>query len=260
VTRHELNMSIGATMAVLLGVAGLSGSANTAGVASNTAALEGPAASGSFSTSNGASGSSSGSGSGFEWPPFIYGGDALSLRAPMQFGLGSFVPRARLAFHWDHQLSRPHWLSIGVAGVFDRADWQAIGLSECGLAATGGNTCTRGTIAGFDLSAEYVYRLYIKRAPFVVPSFRGGLVGGWWKYSDLFGARAQSRISTLQLGMRVGAGARLFLLQWLGVGLDVDVQIGAHIHRDQVQSQAATRPAQFGASIAVLPVVVEIRV
>ncbi|HLT40348.1 MAG TPA: hypothetical protein VK034_28915, partial [Enhygromyxa sp.] len=152
-----------------------------------------PGAGGSASASTSKPASASGSSSGFQPPDFVYGGNAISLLAPIQIGLtpNGYIPRGRIGLQYDRQLHRAHWVHLGVAALFDRGRWSDFRMDNCGLTAVG--TCQSGTTAGLDLWLGYTYKLFIEKKPWIVPIFRGGLTGGFWYYPRIGGTREQSR-------------------------------------------------------------------
>jgi len=195
---------------------------------------------------------------GFKLPDFVYGGNALSLLAPVQVGLVGYVPRGRIGIQYDRQLHRAHWLHIGIAGLFDRGGYKDFRMPSCGLVGQTG-TCQAGTVAGTDIWLGYTYKLYIEKAPFLVPIFRAGVAGGFWKYPNLYGTREQSRELSWTLGFQAGVGLRLFLLRELALGLDVEFRPSLMVHRERPAGQPADRDPAFSLPIQILPLVLEWR-
>lgn len=195
---------------------------------------------------------------GFVLPDFVYGGNAVSLLAPVQVGIVGYVPRGRIGLQYDRQLHRPHWVHVGIAGLFDRGGYKDFRMDQCGLGSQTG-TCEAGTVAGMDIWLGYTYKLYIEKMPFLVPIFRAGLAGGFWKYPDLYGTREQSRELSWTLGFQAGAGLRLFLLRELAIGLDVELRPSLMIHRERPPTGAIDKDPAFSLPIQILPLIVEWR-
>jgi hypothetical protein len=116
--------------------------------------------------------SSTGKKTGFQWPERIVAGNAITALLPVQIGFTAYLPRVRLGFQYERQLVKSHWVYIGVAGLFDRADWQNFRLGDCGLGNASG-VCNRGTVAGFDVYAGYAHKWYLRERPWLVPIARG---------------------------------------------------------------------------------------
>lgn len=193
-------------------------------------------------------------------PDFVYGGNALSFQGPMQFGLTrkGFYPRARLAFQYDRQLHRAHWAHVNVAALFDRGNWETFGMDSCGLTQAG--TCEAGTVAGMDIAVGYSYKLFIEDKPWIVPTFRAGLAGGFWYYPRLGGTREQTRELTWTLGIQAAAGVRFFLLRELAIGLDIEFRPGLAVHRERQEAASdSDNLAGFVLPLQVLPLIVEYR-
>ncbi|MFV8750022.1 hypothetical protein ACNOYE_05700 [Nannocystaceae bacterium ST9] len=195
---------------------------------------------------------------GFKLPDFVYGGNAISLLAPVQVGIVGYVPRGRIGIQYDRQIHRAHWVHIGVAGLFDRGGYKDFRMPSCGMDNQTG-TCDAGTVAGADVWLGYTYKLYIEKAPFLVPIFRGGLAGGFWKYPNLYGTREQSRELSWTLGFQAGVGLRLFLLRELAIGLDVEFRPSLMIHRNHPPNQGIDKDPAFSLPIQILPLIVEWR-
>jgi hypothetical protein len=199
--------------------------------------------------------------SGFKTPDFVYGGNAISFHGPIQIGLtpNGFVPRGRLGLQYDRQLMKAHWVHIGAAALFDRGDWETFRMDRCGLEDQVG-TCQPGTTAGMDITLGYTHKLFIEKKPWIVPTFRLGLVGGFWYYPRLSGTREQTRELTWMLGIQAAAGVRFFLLRELAIGIDVEFRPGLGIHRERLPaaSQPDKDPA-FMLPLVILPLILEWR-
>jgi hypothetical protein len=230
-----------------------------------------PSASGSGSASTSASPSATGSKgpggkyttdpkSGFQLPDFVYGGNAISILAPIQIGLtpNGYIPRGRIGLQYDRQLHRAHWLHIGVAALFDRGNWEDFRMDSCGLVSPG--TCQAGTTAGMDISVGYTHKLFIEKKPWIVPTFRLGVVGGFWAYPRLSGTREQTRELSWMLGFQASAGLRFFLLRELAIGIDVELRPGLGIHRERLPAASSpdNDPA-FMLPLQILPLILEWR-
>lgn len=213
-----------------------------------------PAASGSASTST------SKPNTGYQPPDFVYGGNAVSLLAPIQIGLtpNGYIPRGRIGLQYDRQLHRAHWVHLGAAALFDNGRWSDFRMDSCGLTEVG--TCQKGTTAGLDLWLGYTYKLFIEKKPWIVPIFRGGLAGGFWYYPRIGGTREQSRELSWMLGIQAAAGVRFFLLRELAIGLDVEFRPGLVVHRERLSGalEPDNDPA-FILPLQILPLIVEWR-
>jgi len=197
---------------------------------------------------------------GYQPPDFVYGGNAISFMAPFQIGLTpkGFVPRARLGFQYDRQLHRAHWVHVNAAALFDRGDWDTFKMDSCGLTEVG--TCQAGTVAGMDLAVGYTHKLFIEKKPWIVPTFRAGLAGGFWSYPRLGGTREQTRELTWTLGVQLAAGMRFFLLRELAIGIDVEFRPGLAVHRERESGASESKNiAGFVLPIQVLPLIIEYR-
>ncbi len=230
----------------------------TAGLPLAREALAAPpsSASGSASTSKPNSGSSS----GFELPDFVYGGNAVSLLAPVQVGLtpNGYIPRGRIGLQYDRQLHRAHWVHVGVAALFDRGRWSDFRMDSCGLVAPG--TCQSGTTAGMDVWLGYTYKVYVEKHPWIVPTLRAGLAGGFWVYPRIGGTREQSRELSWMLGLQAAAGVRFFLFRELAIGMDLEFRPGLVVHRERPAGalEPDNEPA-FILPLQILPLLVEYR-
>lgn len=198
---------------------------------------------------------------GYQPPDFTYGGNAVSFMGPLQFGLTKkgFVPRGRFHFQYDRQLHKAHWVHVGAAAVFDRGSWRDFGMDACGLEAQAG-TCQAGTTAGMDMAVGYTHKLFIEPKPWIVPTFRLGLAGGFWYYPRLGGTREQTRELTWTFAAQVGAGVRFFLLRELAIGIDIEFRPGLAVHRErEAGATDSENVAGFVLPMHVLPLVVEWR-
>jgi hypothetical protein len=202
--------------------------------------------------------SSTGRKTGFQWPERIVAGNAITALLPVQIGFTAYLPRVRLGFQYERQLVKSHWVYVGVAGLFDRADWQNFRLGDCGLGNASG-VCNRGTVAGFDVYAGYAHKWYLRERPWLVPIARGALGGGWWKYPDIGGSRQQARESSWTLNVRGGGGVRIFPIANLGLGVDVNFVLGLTRSTDAPLAQPRTKSSSFLLGMELLPLVVEYR-
>jgi hypothetical protein len=199
--------------------------------------------------------------SGFQPPDFVYGGNAISFLGPIQIGLtpNGYIPRGRLSLQYDRQLHRAHWVHVNVAALFDRGNWQDFRMDSCGLEAQMG-TCQAGTTAGMDVAVGYTHKLFIEKRPWIVPTFRLGLVGGFWAYPRLSGTREQTRELSWMLGFQASAGLRFFLLRELALGIDVELRPGLGIHRERAEMASTTdNDPAFMLPLQILPLIIEWR-
>ena len=121
-------------------------------------------------------------------------------------------------------------------------------------------TCQAGTTAGMDMAVGYTHKLFIEKKPWIVPTFRLGVVGGFWYYPRLSGTREQTRELTGMLGVQAAAGVRFFLLRELAIGIDVELRPGLGIHRERLP--AATKPDKdpaFMLPLQITPLILEWR-
>lgn len=213
---------------------------------------KGASASGSVGTS-GAKGSSSSS--GYEWPDFVYGGNAIQVMLPFQIGIVGYEPRVRIGLQYDRQLYKRHWFHIGAASLLDRGDHKTFGENPCGREmVTGDKICEPGTVAGFDGYVGYTYKFYVEKRPYVVPLLRAGVGGGFWKYPSVSKEfQHQDRDLTWTLSGRLGSGARLFLTRDLAVGFDVNFSVGFARHRDAPLNVDHEWISDFLLGIEILP-------
>jgi hypothetical protein len=190
----------------------------------------GGSAGGTVSTS-GASGKSSGS--GYEWPELVVAGNAVQFLAPLQFGIVSYLPKARFGFQYDRQLIKAHWLHFGVALVADRGGWENFRMGSCGLELQS-EACDKGGVVGFDIYAGYTYKFFVRKKPFIVPYVRGSIGYTFFALPKVGGGdgdREQTRTRSQGLSVRPGGGFRIFLLDTLGIGMDVALPLGFLVHR-----------------------------
>jgi hypothetical protein len=220
-------------------------------------AQAGPSGSAEFSTSKGGSSS----GSGFEWPELVTGGNAIAAQLPLQVGIVGYLPRARFAFQYDRQLRRAHWIQVGAALLFDRASWENFRMDDCGLGTVTG-ACGKGGVVGFDLYGGYSYKFFVRSRPYIVPIVRGNVGFSWFALPQLGGGdgnRLQSRTKSWTLNVRPGGGVRLFLMQDLAVGADINLPLGFLVHTDVPVGGDKDRSAAFLLGIEILPLIVEYR-
>lgn len=219
-----------------------------------------PSGNASASASTSKPNTASGSSSGFTLPDFVYGGNAVSLLAPIQVGLtpNGYIPRGRIGLQYDRQLHRAHWVHVGVAALFDRGSWRDFRMDSCGLTQIG--TCQAGTTAGMDLWLGYTYKVYVEKHPWIVPTLRAGLAGGFWAYPRIGGTREQTRELSWMLGLQAGAGVRFFLLRELALGIDIEFRPGLVVHRERAAGAAESdNDPAFILPLQVLPLLVEYR-
>jgi len=223
------------------------------------AAPAGGSASGSIGT-GGASGSKKGKSGGYDWPEVVVAGNAISFLMPLQFGLVSYLPKARFAFQYDRQIRKGHWFHIGLGALFDRGNYRTF-RTQCGFNATAGS-CDKGTVAGVDVYAGYTYKFFIAKKPWLVPFVRGSI---GYTYFDLpkvgggSGNREQFRVHSQGMTIRPGGGLRIFLLDQLGIGMDVALPLGFLVHKTRDDDGNESKDAAFLLGIEVLPLVVEYR-
>ena len=229
------------------------------------ARADGPAKSGGSAKVGTSGASSSGKSSkkddkkkdGFDFPEFVYGGNAISFVSPLQFGIVGYQPKVRLGVQYDYQLYKSQWLYFGAAALLDNGDYRTF-RTGCGLMGQAGR-CDNGTVAGFDVYLGYVHKFYVKKHPWLVPNARAGGGFMWWRYPDLGGTRQQARVRTMTFTVRGGGGLRIFLLKDLGIGFDVNLQLGVGVNKDQPVGQDASNSAAFSLGIEVLPLILEYR-
>jgi hypothetical protein len=196
--------------------------------------------------------------SGFELPERVYGGNAISALMPAQVAFVGYMPRVRLGFQYDRQLFKQHWAYVGVAALFDRGDYRTFKESVCGLGNTS-DACGKGTVAGVDAWAGWAYKFYLPDNPYLVPIARVGVGGGWWKYPKVTGTRIQAIESSWTLSVRGGGGLRLFLLEDLAIGLDVNLAIGFTRSKKRALAMETERFSRFLLGMEILPLIVEYR-
>jgi len=206
----------------------------------------------------GATGSASGGPSKFKLPERVIAGNAISLLMPVQVGFAGYMPRVRIAFQYDRQIQKAHWLFVGVASLLDRGDYTTFKLPNCGLGESV-RVCNKGTVAGFDIYAGYAHKWYLEDYPYLVPIARGAIGGGAWWYPDITGSRQQSRESTFAMSVRPGGGLRFFPISNLGIGLDVNFALGFAISKDTPLAEPTTKKAGFLFGMEILPLILEYR-
>jgi hypothetical protein len=217
-------------------------------------------ASGSIGTS-GASGSRKGKSGGYDWPDVVVAGNAISFLMPLQFGLVGYLPRARFAFQYDRQIRKGHWFHVGIGALFDRGNYRTFKMRECGFDAADG-LCDKRGVAGVDVYAGYTYKFFIQKKPWLVPFVRGSI---GYTYFDLpkvgggSGNREQVRVHSQGMTIRPGGGLRIFLLDQLGIGMDVALPLGFLVHKMRYANGDEDKDGAFLLGIEVLPLVVEYR-
>lgn len=226
------------------------------------AAPAGGSASGSIGT-GGASGSSSrkGKGGGYKWPEVVVAGNAISFLAPLQFGLVSYLPKARFAFQYDRQIRKGHWFHIGLGALFDRGNYRTFKMRDCGLGNAEG-VCDKGGVAGVDVYVGYTYKFFLEKRPWLVPFVRGSIGYTFFDLPKVGGGalnREQSRVHSQGMTIRPGGGLRIFPLDQLGVGIDVGLPLGFLVHQIRDEDGEQGKDSAFVLGIEVLPLVVEYR-
>lgn len=231
---------------------------------SRDAAAAPASASGSFDTSKGFQGSGSGGSGKYKWPELVVGGNAISFIAPFQIGAVGYLPKGRFTFQYDRQLSANlarHWIHLGVGIVFDRGDWKNFRLDGCESGVDG--NCQKGGVVGYDVYAGYTYRFFLQKRPWLVPHLKGAVGFSWWALPKVGGGleeRQQERLKSWTLNLRPGAGLRIFPLDQLGVGMDVNVPIGFLVHTDVPPGTGTTdKSGGFLLGFEIMPLTVEYR-
>jgi len=210
---------------------------------------------------NGASATSKRQGptsTGFELPERVYEHNAISALMPLQVGFINYMPKVRIGFQYDRQLFKQHWAYVGVAALFDRGDYRTFNESFCGLGSSSA-TCGKGTVAGFDAWAGYAYKFQLTDNPYLVPIARVGVGGGWWKYPKLSGTRLQALEKSWSLSVRGGGGVRLFLLEDLAIGLDLNLVLGFTRSTKRELAKETEKFSRFLLGMEILPLIVEYR-
>ena len=209
---------------------------------------------------SGTSGSASSSGkkSGFKLPERVAQGNAISLLMPVQVGFVGYIPRVRIAFQYDRQIQKAHWVFVGVASLLDRGDFDTFRLPNCGLGDSV-RVCNKGTVAGFDIYAGYAHKWYLRDNPYLVPIARGAIGGGAWWYPDITGSRQQSRESTFAMSLRPGGGLRFFPILDLAIGIDVNFALGFTVSKDTPLAMPTAKKSGFLFGIEILPLIIEYR-
>lgn len=226
------------------------------------AAPAGGSASAKIGTS-GTSGSAKGKGKGggYDWPEVVVSGNAISFLAPLQFGLVSYLPKARFAFQYDRQIRKGHWVHIGVGALFDRGNYRTFKQGSCGFDGTTG-LCDKGGVVGVDVYLGYTYRFFLEKRPWLVPFVKGSI---GYTFFDLpkvgggSGNREQTRVHSQGMTFRPGGGLRIFPLDQLGVGMDLGLPLGFLVHQVQPLDEGKRKDGAFVLGIEVLPLVVEYR-
>lgn len=213
-------------------------------------------AGGSFGT-QGAQGSAKGKKGGFKLPERVAQGNAISLLMPVQLGFVGYIPRVRIGFQYDRQILKAHWVYAGAAVLLDRGDYNSFKLDACGLNTVG--SCNPGTVAGFDIYAGYAHKWYLRDNPYLVPIARGAIGGGAWWYPDIGGSRQQDRMSSWSLSVRPGGGLRLFLVEDVALGFDVNFILGFMSSKDKPASAPVEKKTNFLFGMEILPLIVEYR-
>ncbi|MCH9686216.1 MAG: hypothetical protein K0V04_32585 [Deltaproteobacteria bacterium] len=225
-----------------------------------TEAWAGPAASGQVSTGSGASGSSKRG--NYNWPDLVVGGNAISFMAPFQIGAVGYLPKGRFSFQYDRQLGvklARHWIHGGVSLLFDRGDWENFRLDSCDRADF---SCEPGGVVGWDAYAGYTFRFFLQKRPWLVPFLKGSVGFAWWAYPNVGGGRSerqQTRFRTWTLNLRPGGGLRIFLLDQLGIGMDVAIPVGFLVHTEAEAAQSEDRSGGFLLGFEIMPLTVEYR-
>lgn len=201
-------------------------------------------------------------GSGYDWPEVVVGGNAISVQLPLQFGLVNYLPKARFAFQYDRQLRKGHWVHIGAALLFDRGSWENFRMDSCGFPPNQTGTCDKGGVVGFDIYAGYSYKFYLRDRPWLVPIARGSLGYSYFALPKVGGGdsnREQIRTHTTAITLKPGGGIRIFLLNTLAIGSDINLPLGALVFRERESGGPRERKPGFLLGIEVLPIVVEYR-
>jgi hypothetical protein len=151
---------------------------------------------------------------------------------------------------------------VGVALIADRGDWENFRMDTCGFPDTAG-LCDKGGVVGFDIYAGYTHKFFIRKKPFVVPYIRGSVGYTFFALPKVGGGdgnREQTRVRSQGLSVRPGGGFRIFLLDVLGIGMDVSLPIGFLVHRNREDAaEDYNRDTTFLLGIEVHPLVVEYR-
>jgi hypothetical protein len=222
-----------------------------------------PSASGSFDTRNGVQGSSTGGKGKYAWPELVVSGNAISFVAPFQIGAVGYLPKGRFSFQYDRQLSANlarHWIHAGVGIVFDRGDWENFRLPSCNPVEVA--NCAKGGVVGYDVYAGYTYRFFIQKKPWLVPHLKGAMGFSWWALPKVGGGREereQSRLRSWTLNLRPGAGLRIFPLDQLGVGIDVNIPVGFLVHTDAIPEGGEDKSGGFLLGFEIMPLTLEYR-
>lgn len=188
-------------------------------------------------------------------------GNAVSFLAPLQFGLVNYLPKARFAFQYDRQIRKGHWVNVGVGALFDRGNSKNFRTS-CGEDPPEG-ACDKGGVVGVDVYLGYTYRFFLKDRPWLVPFVKGSIGYSFFdlpKVGGGVGNREQERVQSHAVTIRPGGGLRLFLLDQLGIGMDVALPLGFLVHKVRpFDTGQEDKDGDFLLGIEVLPLVAEFR-
>jgi hypothetical protein len=221
-----------------------------------------PASAGaSFDTSKGVDGKSSGGGN-YDWPELVVGGNAISFLSPFQIGAVGYLPKGRFSFQYDRQLSPKlarHWIHLGTSLLFDRGGWENFRLPSCDVADF---SCRKGGVLGFDVYAGYTHRFFLQKKPWLVPHLKASVGFAWWALPKVGGGREerqQERFRSWTLNVRPGAGLRIFLLDQLGIGMDLNIPVGFLVHTNAPSGGGLDKSGEFLLGFEILPLMLEYR-
>ena len=133
-------------------------------------------------------------------------------------------------------------------------------MKDCGLTTVG--SCGKGGVAGFDIYAGYSYKFFIRKFPFLVPIVRGNVGFSYFALPRLGGGdgnRLQSRTQSWTLNVRPGGGLRVFLLEDLAIGGDINLPLGVLVHTDLPLGGSKSHSGKFLLGVELLPLVLEYR-
>lgn len=203
-----------------------------------------------------AKGSGKGSGSGYDWPDFVYGGNAISAMLPFQIAFVGYEPRVRLGIQYDRQLYKRHWVHVGIAALLDRGNHRTFKEVPCGREdVIGDRVCEGGTVAGFDGYLGYTYKFHLDERPWLVPMVRAGAGAGFWKYPRIGGAQLQDIERSWTMSGRLGGGLRVFLMRDLAVGMDVNFALGFTRNFSRPPNEDLQKATAFLFGMELLPAV-----
>ncbi len=186
----------------------------------------------------------------FSWPAIVRGGDAFTLRMPMQWGLIAYRPRVRIELGWVHAFTRNHHLWLRASALLDRGRRHVLAPDLFAKSDACLGDCRGGTVAGASVGLGYRWMPVFDKKPWIAPVLHAGLAAGPWFHPT---ERVEStRNYTVHVGLETGAGLRLFLLENLAIGLDLDLQLDLLAHDDR-------RRPDLGLGLGVFPVVLEVR-